>query len=118
MSSTKKKAKKQMRPQALRSNEGKPRLSFVLDFPNAIAEVANVCETGAEKYARHNWKQGMPFTEIQDSLLRHLLAFNAGEDTDAESGCLHMAHVMWNAMALIEGYENHPEFDDRDLGEG
>lgn len=103
--------------QADRHNIGKPKLSYMLDFPNAMAAHARICEGGAENYDKHNWKKGLPYTEVEDSLLRHQLAFHNCEDNDSESKQLHMGHVMWNAMALIEFHADPKKskiFDDRD----
>ncbi len=110
MATRKKKAK-----QAMRFNENKPKLSYVMEFPLAFQAFANVCEFGAEKYARHNWKQGMPITEMEDSLLRHLRAFHNCQNFDEETACEHLAHAMWNAAAMIEILSKYgDEFDDRD----
>lgn len=99
----------------MRKNDGKAKLSFILDFPNAMEQVSRVMEQGAEKYDRHNWKLGAPFSEIEDSLMRHLTAFHNCEDDDDESGQRHLAHVICNAAFLLEIYEKHEgEFDDRD----
>jgi len=101
--------------QMSRDNSGKPKLSYMLDFPHTSAEVANVLEMGAEKYARNNWKKGAPMTETEDSLMRHLLAFHNGEDLDEESGMSHLAHVICNAQFLLENYYMHGgDIDDRD----
>ena len=99
----------------MRKNTGKPMLSFILDFPAALKALANVMEGGAKKYARNNWKKGGPITEIEDCLMRHLLAFHNCEDMDKESKNHHMAHVIFNAAAIIEIGENYGgTFDDRD----
>lgn len=87
---------------ASRHNKGKPQLSFILDAPNAINELAEVFAMGAEKYERDNWKKGLDKNEIIDSLLRHLTAFKDGEVKDSESGLSHTAHVLWNALVLAE----------------
>ena len=98
-----------------RENTGKPKLSYILDFPNSNAEVSRVLEMGADKYSRHNWKDGAPMTEIMDSLMRHLTAFHNGEDIDEESGQSHMAHVICNANFILENYYIHgTDIDDRD----
>ena len=99
--------------QAMRFNNNKPQLSFLLDFPNAIEEVCRVCEMGAKKYALLNWQKGLPFRGVEDSLLRHLTAFHNGEDYDLESKKHHLAHVAWNALALLEYCGTRPEFDNR-----
>ena len=98
----------------MRDNAGKHKLSYLLDFPNAIKSWVKVMEFGAEKYQRNNWKKGGPVTECEDSLLRHLLAFHQCEDHDAESKELHLGHVMFNAAAIIESLAEHgTKFDDR-----
>jgi len=103
--------------QMMRNNEGKPKLSFVLDFPHSLGEVARVMEMGAEKYSAHNWKEGGPIRDSIDSLLRHLTAFNNCEDNDPESGLSHLAHVICNAAFIMENYHRYGgAFDDRDWG--
>lgn len=100
--------------QGLRFNEGKIRYDLLEPF--AINELAKVFTAGAEKYAPNNWKEtGMSWSKMVASLKRHLNAFERGEDFD-ETSCLHMAHVAWNAMALVSYYKIAPQFDDRDHG--
>ncbi len=98
---------------AIRYNGGKPQLSYLLEFPNAIKAVAAVAEMGANKYVRHNWKKGFDSSSILDSLLRHLVAYQNGEDIDPESGLQHLGHAAWNVLALIENQAIHPELDNR-----
>ena len=98
-----------------RKNKGKPKLSFILDFPNAFTALANVMEGGAEKYSRDNWKKGAPIREVEDSMMRHMLAFHNCENTDPESKLHHLAHVIFNAAGIIEIQAMHGDkFDDRD----
>ncbi len=106
-----------VKDKADRHNTGKPQLSYLLDFPNALEEFAFICAGGTIKYDKHNWKKDFPFSELEDSLLRHLEKFHNCEDRDVESKRLHLGHVMWNAMALIEGYNDEEikeKFDNRD----
>ena len=69
--------------QALRYNMGKLEWSLV-DF-DSLEGLVKVLEYGAQKYARNNWKKGMPVTKVSESLMRHLFAFLRGEDVDPES---------------------------------
>jgi len=104
--------------QALRFNEGKPKLSYILQFPHAIEAVARIMELGAEKYGDGNWKLGgKPDKEYLDSMMRHLRSFMDGEKYDQDSGCSHIGHATWNLLALIE--LNHPNelYDQEIFGE-
>lgn len=94
-----------------RYNKGKPQLSYVMEFPNAVKGVSLVAEFGAIKYARNNYKSGLKHVEIIDSLLRHMSDYMAGEDVDPESGLPHVFHIAWNGLALAEMTKLHPELD-------
>lgn len=96
----------------LRYNEGK--LRYDLFEPHAMKELAKVFTIGANKYAPRNWERGMSWQGVLASLERHKEAFKSGEDIDQETGCLHMAHVAWNALALVSYYSIYPQGDDRD----
>lgn len=97
--------------QALRYNQGKLQWSLV-DF-KSLEGLVKVLEMGAKKYDKHNWKKGMPITQVSESLMRHLFAFLNGEDTDSESGLSHISHVMCNAMFIEYIMREKPEYDDR-----
>ena len=99
--------------QADRFNDGKPELSYILTFPNAIKELAQVMMYGAGKYARGNYLKGAPQSQYADSGLRHKTAFLNGEDRDPESGRHHLAHELFNVLMALEMALTKPEFDDR-----
>ncbi len=97
-----------------RFNQGKLGLDQLTPF--TMEELAQVLDHGKEKYGKFNWMLGLPWTEIVASLKRHLSEFEKGNDFDdgeGGSGRLHMAHVLCNAMFLLEGYKSFPQFDDR-----
>ena len=73
-----------------------------LDFPDALQELVKVSTFGANKYARHSWKD-VPdnLMRYEDALARHFLA-QYFEDKDAESGISHKAHLAWNALATLQ----------------
>lgn len=96
---------------ALRYDKDKIRLDLI--SPNASNELAKVLTFGAQKYAAWNWSKGMKWSRVIGSLKRHLNAIERGEDYDKETGCLHSAHVMCNAMFLTDYYKIYPEGDDR-----
>lgn len=96
-----------------RYNTGKPPVSMVLEARHAIHGAARVLQFGAVKYDRANWRKGLNHTEVADCLTRHLIAWLGGEDTDPESGELHLDHVTVNALFLAEMARIHPEMDDR-----
>jgi hypothetical protein len=89
----------------------KPRMELLP--ASALTEWARAMTFGARKYGDHNWRKGMAWTRVLGSLSRHLTAFMAGENQDAESGVNHMAHVMCNAAFLLHYEQHHTEFDDR-----
>jgi hypothetical protein len=81
-----------------RANGSKP--PFELIDALAMEELAKVLAWGAKKYAKHNWRKGLSFSETIGSLERHVAALKRGEIRDPESGCLHSAHMLANAMFL------------------
>ena len=94
--------------EALRFNEGKPSLAYILQFKNPIKAIARIMEFGATKYADGNWRKGgKPDREYLDSMMRHLTDWVHGKKYDKDSGCSHLGHAIWNLMALHE--LNHPD---------
>lgn len=96
---------------AARYNAGKPPLSMVES--SLIEEVAKVLDFGSRKYSRNNWRKGLKFNSVIDSILRHLLAFKDGQDLDPESGLSHLGHIGCNLQFLIYYMKNNKDMDDR-----
>ena len=92
-------------------DESKPRVGLI--SPIALLAEAQVMTYGAQKYEAHNFRKGISFQRVVDAAFRHLIAFNAGEDIDPESGLPHLAHLRCCAAFLLEYAVTHPEFDDR-----
>ena len=59
----------------------------------AMNQTAAVLKFGAQKYAEHNWRKGFAWSRPLAAAMRHITAFNAGEDKDPESGLSHLAHA-------------------------
>ena len=81
--------------------------------PVALIEVGRVAGMGANKYAAHNFLKGYDWSLSFNAMMRHAMLFWAGEDVDPESGLSHMAHVAWQAMALVSFVERAVGNDDR-----
>lgn len=98
-------------PQAVKHDSGKAPLHLL--STTALLEVARVLEFGANKYSANNWRDGFLWSRPTSAALRHILAWNSGEDVDPESGVSHLAHAMCCLMFLLEFEKTHPELDDR-----
>lgn len=98
----------------LRYNAGKNQLELIpVEWTWALGLVLT---SGAIKYAIRNWERGMKWSYLIGCISRHVAKFMCGERYDAESGCHHMAHVAWNALALMS-YDIR-EIGERDFGAG
>jgi len=84
-------------------DDGKPRVDLI--SPRALEELGKVLAYGAKKYGDQNWLNGIDWTKLYGSALRHLLAWRRREDTDPESGLPHLAHAMCNIMMLLHYVE-------------
>lgn len=84
-------------------------------FPRALLGVGKCIEFGTHKYPKpDNWKLvENAFVRYQDSLMRHYLKFLSGEIRDKETNILHLCHMAWNTLAILELYlmEHKEEFD-------
>jgi len=92
-------------------DEKKPMMDLLP--PEALTEIAKVLTFGAEKYDRGNWAKGLNYSRVISATLRHLNAYNAGEDKDPESGMSHIAHAACNLTFLLHFIKHNPELDDR-----
>lgn len=82
----------------------------------ALFEVGEILKFGAAKYAAYNWAKGMSYSRLIAASLRHIFAFNQGQDLDPETNRSHIAHALCCLLFLME-YEHRKEqfkqFDDR-----
>lgn len=79
--------------------------------------VSQVLTFGAKKYASHNWRKGISRSRLMAAAMRHILAYNNGEDVDPETGLSHLDHASCCLMFARELHETKPDTDDRYKGE-
>lgn len=83
-----------------RDDHGKTR--WELMAWDALEQVARVSTMGAKKYAPRNWEKGMLYSRVIGSMHRHYIRWWVyGEKVDEESGLPHLAHMAWNALAIL-----------------
>lgn len=89
--------------QQFKADAGKLRPSLLFEgMPRALYLVVAVLSYGAQKYEAHSWK-GVEMHRYRDAKLRHWLDELAGLGVfDAESGLMHEAHEICNALFLLE----------------
>lgn len=98
----------------VKDDKGKPQLSLLPR--EALEGAARVAEFGAKKYARDNWRGGMPWCRPADAVLRHVEAFIDGEEVDAESGEHPLDHALFTLMMLRWYTIHRPDLDNRFKG--
>ena len=108
---TEEQGKEALEREGVKYDAGKPMLGL---FPfEALTEIGKVLTYGAKKYEAHNWRKGMAWSRYYDALLRHLNAWNSGEDIDPESGLMHLAHAGCCLVFLIASAVTGLGRDDR-----
>lgn len=96
---------------ASHKSEGKPAINII--DPGFLIDIAKVMSMGEAKYGKANWMGGGSYESWVASALRHIEAFNRGENLDQESGLPHLAHAAVNCL-MIEGWRrNSVGQDDR-----
>ena len=68
---------------------------------DAILDILKVLEYGAKKYAPGNWKKVEPKSRYFDATMRHLYAWQTGEDVDPETDLSHLSHAACCLLFLI-----------------
>lgn len=97
----------------LGERENKGKLKWSLVSWKALEPMIEVLMFGAAKYDNHNWKKGLKYTEICESLQRHMNSFLDKEDNDPESKLAHVGHILCNAMFLSYMFLFRKDLDDR-----
>ena len=96
---------------AKHDDAGKTRYELIP--PQAIEELAKVYTFGTKKYGDRDWEKGTSWGKFFGSMLRHAWIWWRRESLDPESKCHHLAHVAWNAFALMEYEWKQKGIDDR-----
>jgi hypothetical protein len=79
--------------------------------PSFLTGVAQVLTFGANKYGKHNWRNGIHISRLVDAALRHINAFNSGLDLDEESGLEHLYHA--TCCLMMASRFSNTAWDDR-----
>lgn len=86
-------------PGGTKHDQNKPDLSL-LPLP-ALVSTTRALEYGAKKYGRHNFYNGFTSERLIGAALRHIFAWNEGEDNDPESGVSHLGHAAATLAMLL-----------------
>lgn len=84
---------------AVKADAGKPRWELLPS--DATEEMLKVLDFGAQKYGEWNWTGGMKWSRLFSATLRHMWAFQRGQDNDPESGLSHLAHAACNVLFML-----------------
>ena len=98
----------------IKHDSGKARVDLLPSEP--LLMIADVMGFGAQKYTAHNWRGGFDQSRLIGAAMRHILAYNDGEDTDPESGLSHIAHAGCCVLFLLEHIAKGIGNDDRYRG--
>jgi hypothetical protein len=85
-------------PSGTKHDRGK--LPMHLLSTRAMKGTAAVLRFGANKYGDRNWEGGIKYSRIYGALLRHIIAFWEGEESDDETGLSHVDHAACCIMFL------------------
>lgn len=100
-------------------DNGKPMAGTLTDvFSRALMVVGACIEYGTHKYPDpKNWQLvDNGIKRYRDAMVRHLLKYNAGIDKDEETKLPHLAHMAWNALAILELYmQEHKDELDKEI---
>jgi hypothetical protein len=93
-----------------RYNVGKVQLREV--DPSFILGLGEVLTKSRAKYDEMNWAKPTKLSTPYESMMRHILAFQSGEDLDKETQSHHLLHAATNLMFMYYHITNNPEESD------
>jgi hypothetical protein len=103
-------ALKNNNPTSARYNQGKIQTREV--DPAFILGIGDVLTASRAKYDHFNWCKPTKLSTPYESAMRHLMAFQSGEDFDKETSKHHLLHVATNIMFMYYHITNNPEESD------
>ena len=80
---------------------------YDLITPIGLRRLAETYAEGACKYEPHNWRKGIPASQMLNHAIRHVVMYLQG---DAQED--HLAHAAWNLLTLCDYEETMPEMID------
>lgn len=81
---------------------------------DCLNEIARVYTKGANKYGENTWQYlDNGHERYKGALLRHLYEDSIGNDIDEDTGCMHLAQVAWNAIAMLWIKTHKDEYNKR-----
>lgn len=96
--------------QSKRYNSGKVQTREI--DPNFILGIGEVLTKSREKYDHFNWCKPTKLSTPYESMMRHIMAFQSGEDFDKETQSHHLLHAATNLMFMYYHITNNPEDSD------
>jgi hypothetical protein len=82
-----------------KNDTSKPDLSLVPAV--AMEQMALAFMHGEKKYGRYNYCNGFESHRLVAAALRHLTAYQSGENLDPESGASHLGHALASIAMLL-----------------
>lgn len=93
---------------------GNAKLPLHLVPMSAMCYMATGLGEGAKKYGPFNYRESDVSTDVYvGAALRHLMAFQDGQDIDQESGNPHLAHALASLAILVDTIESGRAIDTR-----
>ncbi len=94
---------------ALRSTDSDD-VRFDLITPIGLRRLAATYAEGERKYSAHNWEKGMPASDLINHALNHINLWLEGNTVEGNED--HLAHAVWNLMAVMHFEEVKREMID------
>lgn len=73
---------------------------------DALAQVVDVLEHGAKLHGDENWQHVRPTSRYWNACMRHLIAYQLGEQADPDTGASPLAHAICDLLFLL-WFETH-----------